>query len=490
MLAHANPVNLATSPTAATLLAQARAHLHADRYRAGRECVLAVPARGLGFAAQQEYVRLLNILGEEQRALDALREADTVAWPVPWLIECAMLASTFGDQDLARIYSREALRREPRNAAACHVDATLQMFCGDISAAIAGFERALELAPAYAPSHWALAQIGQADARRADRVRDQIACVAAGSDAEIHLQFALHHELHKLERHDEAWAALEHGCALKRRRVPYDHRATLALFDDLIADCTREFCAAESAANDTATPVFIVGMFRSGTTLLEGLLGRHAQVTDIGENYTFTAQLRRAADHYCPEALDRTIVARRAQIDFPTVGSDYLAESRWRTHGRRLFTVKLPSNFLNAGFIAKALPHAKFLHLVRDPRDVCFSNLRMLYSHVNGYSYAQRELAEFHNQYRRLMKHWQSALPEQILDVPYAELVNDTERVMRRVCDFLDLPFESSILAIDAQRSVSTASAAQIRHGIRPPGAPAWQPYVEKLQPLFHALED
>jgi hypothetical protein len=484
-------MNIGNLPSAAALqLAQARAHLHADRYRAGRECVLALPSDAGEFATQQEQVRLLNLLGEERRTLQMLRTADIAAWPAPWLLECAMIASTFGDQGLARTHCAEALRKQPANAAAHHVDATLHIFAGDIVAAIDGLEHALALAPAYAPSHWALAQIGKPDLRRAERIRDQTARAAPGSDAEIYLQFALHHELHKLEDYAAAWAALARGCALKRQRVPHDHRATMALFDDLVARCTRGFCASSTRGDTELVPVFIIGMHRSGTSLLEGLLGGHSQIADVGENNTFTAQLRYAANHYCPEALDRTIVARSAQIDFPAVGAGYLAESRWRTRGRSIFTEKLPSNFLNAGFIAKALPRAKFLHLVRDPRDVCFSNLRMLYSYINGYSYDQGELADYHRGYRRLMAHWHDVLPGRVLDVPYRELVGHTERVVREICDFLDLPFEPATLQLDAQRSVTTASAAQLRGGIRVAGRPAWEPYADKLEPLFRALED
>jgi len=483
---------LAASPVTA-LLHQARADLQADRYRAGHARVLGLPAAPEEFHAQQHYVRLLTALVEAQRTLRTLHAADTAAWPLPWLLECAMTASTFGDAALARSLAAAALRQAPDDATARHVQGALQVFAGNLPAANAEFERALALAPAYAPSHWALAQIATADAQRAERVRTQLAHAAPGSEAEVLLSVALHHELHRLERYDEAWNALARGCALKRRLVRYDHRETLALFDDLIARCTPGFCASAAAAPDAdtgAAGAFIVGMHRSGTTVLEGLLAAHSDVTDLGENYTFTAQLRLAADHYCSGPLDRTVVARASGIDFARVAQNYTAEIAPRVGAARVFTEKLPSNFLNVGFIAKALPRAKFLHLVREPRDVCWSNLRMLYSHVNGYSYDQRELADFHRGYRRLMAHWHDALPGRVLDVSYRALVTDTEHTVRAVCAFLELPFEPAMLFSDASRDVSTASAAQVRGGIRAPGEPAWTPYESELQPLFHALAD
>lgn len=164
---------------------------------------------------------------------------------------------------------------------------------------------------------------------------------------------------------------------------------------------------------------------------------------------------------------------------------------KWRLGSERYFTDKLPSNFLNAGFICEALPQAKILHMVRDPVETCFSNLRELFSDVNAYSYDQLELADFFLQYRRLMAHWHKVFPGRILDVSYAELTRDPETVLRRVMAFCGIEFEPSMLALqERERGVATASAVQVRDKIIAREQPKWAPYAEYLQPMIQALKE
>ena len=243
------------------------------------------------------------------------------------------------------------------------------------------------------------------------------------------------------------------------------------------------------AAPGTRTPIFIVGMHRSGTTLLEQLLDGHPEVRGVGELYDFTSQMRLATDHHCRGIIDRTIVERAGGVDFDAVGAGYLADMAWRLGPERCFTDKLPSNFLNLGFILRALPHARVLHMVRDPMETCFSNLRELFSEANPYSYDQLELADFHGQYRRLMAHWRAAYPGRILDVDYAALTRDTEGVLRGVSAFCGLDFDASMLAMgQRKRGVATASAVQVRQGVVARETPKWAPYAEYLEPMRRAL--
>jgi hypothetical protein len=230
-------------------------------------------------------------------------------------------------------------------------------------------------------------------------------------------------------------------------------------------------------------------MHRSGTTLLEQLLDGHDQVKGVGELYDFTSQMRYATDQHCRGVIDATVIERAAGVDFAAVGRGYLEKMEWRLGGERCFTDKLPSNFLNIGFICQALPQAKILHMVRDPVETCFSNLRELFSEANPYSYDQLELADFYKQYRRLMAHWHQAWPGRILDVDYAELTRDPETVLRRICAFCGLDFPPQMLALtERERGVATASAVQVRQGIVARERPKWAPYEAYLQPLIQAL--
>jgi hypothetical protein len=199
--------------------------------------------------------------------------------------------------------------------------------------------------------------------------------------------------------------------------------------------------------------------------------------------------MRYATDHHCKGVIDARIVERARSLDLSEAGQRYLASVSWRVGEKRCFTDKLPSNFLNVGFIAGALPHAKILHMVRDPRETCFSNLRELFSDANGYSYDLGELADYYGWYRMLMARWHERFPGRILDVDYAALVANPEQQVRRVAAFCGLAFEPAMLDLDSQRrGVVTASAVQVRGSVQRRERPKWAPYEQWLSPLIERL--
>jgi hypothetical protein len=222
--------------------------------------------------------------------------------------------------------------------------------------------------------------------------------------------------------------------------------------------------------------------------LLEQLLGGHPMVADGGETYSFTTQMRFATDYRNKGVVDSELVRRAANVDYGFVGRRFYERTGWRAKSKPYLTEKLPSNFLNLGFIAKALPEARILHMVRDPLDTCFSNLRIMFSDVNTFSYDQAELAEWYGQYRKLMQHWHKVMPERILDVHYDALVADPEKVMRGVLDFCGLPWDAAATTLDSAGAVATASSPQMRGGIIKNRTAAWAPYEAQLQPLIERL--
>ena len=366
---------------------------------------------------------------------------------------------------------------------------------GEQEAAHESLQRARSLAPDAPHVHWMLswqqaAPAADAAVAEADIAQERalLRSSAPGSEARAYLAYALHNRLHRLQRYDEAWQALECGMEAKRLATPYSPEAQQQVFECLRA---MQLPAAPSAAPGPGQPrpIFIVGMHRSGTTLLEHLLAGHSTIADGGETYTFTAQLCEATDHYCSGVVDATALARLDSVDWQSMGDGFRAYARWRAGGRRALTEKLPSNFLNVGLIARALPEARFLHMRRDPVDVCFSNLRTYFGHAATYSYDQAQLADYYLQYQALMVHWHAQLPGRILDIDYAALVQDPEAEMRRVLAFCGLDFEPA--ALEAGRrggSVATASMADVRGGISKDRGGAWKPYAARLQPLMEAL--
>jgi hypothetical protein len=236
-------------------------------------------------------------------------------------------------------------------------------------------------------------------------------------------------------------------------------------------------------------PIFIIGMARSGTTLLERMLGNHSQVAVAGELMDFGAQLHWMAD--TRNAQSDTLVSRLPGLDHAELGRRYLAQTQWRAHGRMFFIDKQPPNWVLAGAVHAALPRAPILNLVRDPMDTCFSNWRAYFGDACAYSYDLDALAAHFNDYRRAIAHWHRVMPGTILDVPYAELVNEPEATLRQVFAFCGLEWQPG--CADIARNVApsaTLSAAQVRGGVHVRAFGDWLPYAQHLSEFRGRLPD
>jgi tetratricopeptide (TPR) repeat protein len=465
----------------------------AGHYRAARSAALqAAVARPMPPQAVGELLprlRTFNEAGAFHRVLEALGPPARI--PIPLLLSCAAQLSYFNEQERALEYLDEARRADPDYPAALLARAQVLTYLARFGDAEADLELVRRRAPELAQTYWLLSRLRRWEAGRnhVDAIRAQLARPGRGAEDLALLGFALHKELDDLGDHEAAAAALGEACRAKRSTLRYDAADSRRLVDALIAADESASRAVRAAAPGARVPIFIAGMHRSGTTLLEQLLDGHPDVRGIGELYDFTAQMRYATDHHCRGVVDATIAERAGGVDFASVGLGYLERMEWRLGTERCFTDKLPSNFLNIGFICRALPQARILHMVRDPVEVCFSNLRELFSDANPYSYDQLELADYYRQYRRLMDHWRRAWPDRILDVDYSELTRTPEAVMRRVAEFCGFAFEPAMLDIAGRsRGVATASAVQVREGIVARDRPKWAPYEAWLRPLIDAL--
>ena len=405
------------------------------------------------------------------------------------LSACAAQLSNLNDHALALECANKAVLVDAAGIGARLVRGQMLAQHGDIDLAASDFLWCIGRVPSHAPTWWALSRLSRqtTESNHVSSLRRVLATTGLGRIDVAYAAFALHKELDDLGDVDAAWQALEQACRAKRGLLNYAVNDSRELVDDLLAWAPMRPVAETNATS--RVPVFIVGMHRSGTTLLEQLLDGSPQVHGVGELYDFTSAMRYATDHHCKGVIDRTIVERAKDADFGEIGQRYLDGMAWRLGDERFFTDKLPSNFLNIGFICRALPQARILHMVRDPVETCFSNLRELFSEANPYSYDQFELADYFIQYRRLMAHWHLAYPGRILDVDYAELTRDPETVMRKVAAFCGIDYIDAMSdPRSSGRAVSTASAVQVRDKVVRREVPKWAPYAQYLQPLITAL--
>lgn len=465
-----------------------------DRYRDARRLVREAASAALAsYGLALEVVRLLRRF-EDGPFIEQL--VDRMDWS--GCTDARVLASAAAELAPIGLYAHAsrlldlAETLEPEMPVITQLRGTLELVAGNMPKA-----RELLISAAQAPGApaaylcWLLSLQPAGDTEFRDelsRLQRELTGRPLRREDEIHLAFALHNQLHAAGRYDEAWRALEHGCGMKRSSIRYDEARQNALFERLLR-MTPARGPSPVQRDGHVNVVFVVGMHRSGTSLLERMLSGHSAIADGGESYGFTAALRHAADHYCRGVLDIETIERIDRGNRGAIADEFHAHAGWRARGRKWVTEKLPSNFLNLGFILDAMPGAKVLHLKRDPLDTCFSNLRTYFSDAAGYSYDQAELARYFLRYQALMRHWHDSWPGRILDVEYEALVGSPEHQTRKILSYLGLHYETDVLAVDRpQGHVATASVGTVREGVQSNRGGAWRHYERQLQTLVAEL--
>ena len=442
--------------------------------------------------------------GEIEAARICLDRLDSVSsLPAEILVAQAHLRWTLGEFEKSKAVLERALAAGVDTPNEHHFHAMLLQFTGEIERASQVLETCLRRWPGFGTAAVALSNLRKQTpaTQHLDLLRQQLERFPANSVnpdilfARAEFAAALFKELDDLGQHKAAWQALAHSNALMHELNPYDEEGETAITDALI-DASLQFANAHARTRTThdfagPTPIFIVGMPRSGTTLLDRMLSNHSQVMSAGEINDALRQLHWVAD-VVPAGVPGMLEAikRSRKIDFAELGARYLQQTQWRAHGRAYYIDKLPGNIQMVPFIRQALPHAPILHMVRDPMDVCFSNYKAMFGNVSAYSYDLRSLAHHYGLYRRLVDQWHTTLPGAMLDVSYAELVTAPEASLRRVLEHCGLAIEESCLHPERNSSpVATPSSNQVREPIHTRAIGQWQHYAVQLGPLKALLE-
>ena len=359
-------------------------------------------------------------------------------------------------------------------------------FNGRLDEAETEMERCLQMGPTFGRASLTLARLKRQtpQSNHLPYLREQLRRVESGTEDHASFEFALYKELEDLGDYENAWAALQRGNAIMHDRLRHDPDEERSLFESLISG-TDELPPRADSGSTGPQPIFIVGLPRSGTTLLERILGNHSMVQSAGELSDFPRQIQWEANHFSHPILDRELVARAQDLDYAAIGRRYLEQSQWRANGKPFYTDKLPPNFMLAGFIKCAFPNAPILHMVRTPMDVCFSNYRAMFGDSYPYSYDMQSLISHYRCYRRLMEHWHRIMPGEILDVSYNDLVRDPESMVRKILDFCRLPYEPNCVDLTRNSTpVATMSSAQTRKEIHDRSIGHWERYREQLASL------
>ena len=311
------------------------------------------------------------------------------------------------------------------------------------------------------------------------------------SDAKTHLNMALAKEYEDLGDYARSFTHLLDGKSAGRTKRRYSIRRDELMFNNLM----KLFAAGEQdvAQGDPSNePIFVMGLPRTGTTLVERILSSHPQVYAAGELQNFAATLQKLLGTTTPALFDPDIFTRIHNINWRQLGGEYLKSTRPETARKPRFIDKLPHNFLYAGFIARALPNAKLICLRRDPLDSCLSNFRQLLAHPSchlDYSFDLMDTGRYFVLFDQLIAHWQHAIPGRIHEIHYDDLVGAQEASSRRLLEFCGLPWDDACLSFEQNAApVSTASAVQVRAPMYRTAVKRWRHYEAELADLRREL--
>lgn len=303
----------------------------------------------------------------------------------------------------------------------------------------------------------------------------------------VQLFYALAKEYEDLGQPGPAFEHLERGANLRASMLAYSVDGDVATMEAIEQAFSAEVLKTVSPPNAEPGPIFIVGLPRTGTTLVDRILSAHSKVDSLGEIPDFaTAMVRLSGKAASKEAL----IEATTKLDFDALQKAYTHSTCGRGSNAAYLVDKTPANFLYIGLIAMAMPNARIIHLKRGPMDSCYAIYKTLFRMGYPYSYRQTDLADYYTAYAKLMKHWHSVLPGRIRDVSYEALVGDFEPQVRRLLAHCDLEFEPGCLAFHKSSAPSaTASAAQVREPVHSRSVGRWRDYADQLTPLSLRLE-
>jgi tetratricopeptide (TPR) repeat protein len=429
-----------------------------------------------------------NRPAEAIEALDALREIDGDHIGDQNLKAAAL--GRIGSYEEAILVYEQVLARLPDQPKVWMSYGHALKTVGRQQDGIAAYRRALGLSPALGEVWWSLANLKTVRFSDEDLAAMQAALVGAELSREdrFHLHFALGRAFEERREFEASFSYYAQGNALRGETVGFRIGET----DALVARSGRLFTAPFFAAREgqgcpAPDPIFILGMPRAGSTLVEQILASHALVEGTMELPDIPMLVRRldggsGAYPECLADLDADAIA--------SLGAEYLERTRiQRKTGKPFFIDKMPNNWIHAGFIRLILPHAKIIDARRDPLDCCLSNFKQHYARGQGFSYSLTDMGRYYAGYVALMAHFEAALPAPPYRLIHERLIDDPEAEIRALLDFLGLPFEPACLAFhETERPVRTASSEQVRRPINREGVGQWRAYEPWLDPLKQAL--
>jgi len=449
------------------------------------------------YLARLNYAAVLNYRQQSAAALEQIKllERGFEAKPATAILKASVLATLGRFEEAVTLYRDILIRNKPQAKIAMSLGHALKTL-GKRDESIAAYEQAIELEPTLGEAYWSLANL-----KTYRFSGDMLASMQSIVDTTklvrsdyFHLCFALGKGYEDAEDYEQSFKYYELGNAAKKTIEPYRPDINARVKDRTISTCTHELLArAKEEGAQQRDPIFIVGLPRSGSTLLEQIIASHSQVDGTKELADIIAIARRLGrpEKEGDPLLYPDILAKLSPEDKTKLGEEYLKRASVQRGNAPMFIDKMPNNFAHIGLIKSILPNAKIIDARRHPMAACFGGFKQLFASGQRFSYSLSDIGQYYADYVALMDHWDQVLPGEVLRVNYEQVVANTESEIRRILDFLELPFEAGCLNFHASdRAVRTASSEQVRQPIYTSALALWTKYEAHLQPLSEALGD
>ncbi len=357
---------------------------------------------------------------------------------------------------------------------------------GDQQSALDAYRRAIKAKPSFGPVYWSMAnlKVFRFEDEEIDEMLKQVEKEELSTIDEVHFRFALGKAMEDRKDYDRAWHYYHTGNQLQRATVEYDPLEFEKRLGAIKSTFDAELLRSRSGVGyEAPDPIFIVGLPRSGSTLVEQILASHSQVEGTAE-LPVLGRIAESIGRYRTDGIRYPeAVCDLRDRDLRAYGKQYIEESRrFRMTDKPLFTDKLPNNFPLVGFASLILPNAKIINTRRHPFDSCLGAYKQLFGAGQNFTYDMLDLAHYYQQYDAMIKHWHAVLPGRVLDVHYEETVTDLEGQVRRILEHCGLPFEESCVRYyETARAVKTASSEQVRQPIYTSALGKWRRYEKHL---------
>lgn len=360
---------------------------------------------------------------------------------------------------------------------------------GDLTGAIEAYKQAYQYKPEFGDAFWSLANTKTYRFTESEMTQmgQQVERGDVSADDKIHLHFALGKAFEDSHSYDEAFSHYDAGNTLKQQQIKYNPAAFERQVKEQQKHCDHVLFENNDKVGDlNADPIFIVGLPRAGSTLLEQILASHSQVDGTMELHNIlglASRLQGKSNQY------PGILRQLDKSYFSRFGEQFLKDTQVYRNDAPFFIDKMPNNFLHIGLIKLILPNAKVIDARRHPMACCFSGFKQLFGDGQEFTYGLENIGRYYRAYAEMMAHWDNVLPGFVLRVQHEDVIDDLEGQVRRLLDFCGLPFEQSCVDFhQTKRTIKTPSSEQVRQPIYRTGMAQWKNFEAHLQPLQEVL--